>query len=367
MTRTTKYARRMLVAAAALAAVALLAPIAGASDCTVAKNASCRNQDMRHLGKQMMYADMTGADMRGADMRGMNLTGVNLTGADMRGAKLNGATMNGAVLKGTMMNGITMKNVKMTGVTLDKTKLQGAKLTNVKIDQAIITGIDIRGASFTGGGMTNSTITAMKSGHTPRRASTRAWCGGGAAGSGTSFNGSGFGLAWERLYSFAGSTLSGDYSCDLFNGINWDGATIKDANFQSTVFANPQDHSEQIVALGVDFSGAQFNSAFWRPGIALHVNLYLANCPPVNGDQSNAVWGRYNFTSPYWVGSTQSGHWAYGIVTSTAFGDIQFQGSPAVVSLNRARQTSLAPYYGNRPYLTGTTDCARQAGADGAY
>ena len=358
--------RRALIPLAALAVAAAFVPTAGAADCTIGKNATCQNQDMRHLGKQMMYADMSGSDMRGADMRGMNLTGINLTNADMRGAKLDGATMNGAVLKGTMMNGMTMKNVKMTGVTLKGTKLKGAKLTNVKIDQAMISGVDLRGATLTGGGMTNSVITAMKAGRTPRSASTRAWCGG-TPGSGTSFNGSGFGWAWEHLYSFAGSTLTGDYSCDLFNGINWDGATIKDANFQSTVFANPQDHSEQIVALGVDFSGAQFNSAFWRPGIALHVNLDLANCPPVNGDQSNAVWGRYNFTSPYWVGSTQSGHWAYGIVTSTAFGDIQFQGSPAVVSLNRARQTSLAPYYGNRPYLTGATDCARQAGTDGAY
>ena len=342
--------RRALIPLAALAVAAAIVPTAGAADCTASPGANCQNQDMRHLGNGLKGADMTGADMRGADMRNMNLTNINLTNADMRGAKLSGATLNGANLTGAMMNGMKMANVKMKNVKMIGTKLHKATLTNVKIDNAIIRDMDVSGARFIGGGMTNSSIVGMKSGG---KRSTRSWCPNGT-GSGTVFQGSGLGWVWQSNYNFSGSTLSGDYSCAHFVAITWGDAMMINANFYQTKFDWDQDNSEQIIAMNVDFSGAEFNDRFWKPALAFGVTLNGASCPPINNDQRNAVWGRFDAFGPYWIGSTQSGHWAYGDVQSTFYGNIVFNQPPTVVNLSRARQNQLSalqPSIG-RPYIT---------------
>ena len=339
---------RVTLPIAILALVAAVAPVAGAADCSMVPGARCRNLDMRHLGTQMIGADMTGSDMRGADMRNMDLTRINLTNADLRGAKLSGATLNGANLTGTMMNGIHMKGVSMRGVVLHGTKLHMAILRNVTIDHAMINGADVRGTKFLGGGMTNSTVMAMRAGPMHRARDTRGECS-----NPTTFAGSGYGWAWENDYDFHGTTLSGNFSCDKFDTVTWGGAVFLNANFDYTKYYNAQNNSEQIVVSNVDFRYALFNSAFWKPGLAFHINLEGAWCPQINGDQSNAVWGRYNYTTPYYIGPTGRGIWKYGVVTSTAFGNIQFAGQPVQVSATDARLATInAAADGKRPYIT---------------
>ena len=352
---TKTRVRRALIPLAALAVAAAIVPTAGAANCTASPGANCQNQDMRHLGNGLKGADMTGADMRGADMRNMNLANINLTNADMRGAKLSGAKMNGANLTGAMMNGVKMKNVQMKNVKMIGTKLHKATLTNVKIDNAIIRDMDVSGARFIGGGMTNSSIVGMKS---VAKRSTRSWCANGP-GSGTQYSGSGIGWAWENDYSFSGSTLSGDYSCAHFNGITWGDAMIINADFSGTVYDNAQNNSEQIIAMNVDFGGSRFNDKFWRPALAFGINLDSASCPPINNDQRNAVWGRYDAFGPYWIGSTQTGHWAYGNVASTFYGNIVFDTPPVVVNLSRARQSVLSStaYSIPKPWIHGASNC----------
>ena len=359
---TKTRVRRALIPLAALAVAAAIVPAAGAADCTMAPGANCQNQDMRHLGNSMKGADMTGADMRGADMRKMNLANVNFSGADMRGAKLDGAKMNGANLTGAMMNGVKMKNVQMKNVKMIGTKLHKATLTNVKIDNAIIRNMDVTGARFIGGGMTNSTIVGMKSN---TKNSTRAWCANGT-GSGTLYQAAWLGYLWQSNYSFNGSTLSGSFACARFNGITWGDAMMINADFGGTAYGWDQDNSEQILAMNVDFTNAQFNDRFWRPALAYGVNLSGASCPAINNDQRNAVWGRYDNFGPYWIGSTQTGHWAYGNVQSTFYGNIVFNTPPVVVNLSRARQKQLDMLLPSiaRPYINpGSSNCVVDATA----
>lgn len=363
---TKTRVRRALIPLAALAVAAAIVPTAGAADCTMAPGANCQNQDMRHLGNAMKGADMTGADMRGADMRNMDMTNINLTNADLRGAKLSGAKMNGANLSGAKMTGIKMTGTKMRGVMMKGTKLNSAVIKNVTFDHAMMDGVDIRGTRFVGGGMTNSNLLGMKAGSGKRLPSTRSFT---RCSDPPSFNGSGIGWAWERDYNFNGSTFTGDWSCTTFNAVTWGSATFQDADFTYTEYYNSQNNSDQIIAVNTDFSWSKFNTGrFWSPALAYHVNLSYATCPAsISGDQSNAIWGRYNYTSPYYIGATGKGIWKYGVVTSTAFGNIQFASQPVVVSATDARLAVVrSGQDGKRPYLTLTssTNCRAQTAPD---
>ena len=323
--RTTLH--RLILPLAALALLAALAPIAGAADCSMSPGANCQNQDMRHLGNAMKGADMHGANMRGADMRNMNLTGINLAGADMRGAKLSGATLNRANLTDTMMNGVRMKGVKLRGAMLVGTKLHMARLDNVTFDRSVFRTVDIRGTRFIGGGITNSTMVGTKAGPMPTARAARSSCA-----NPTVFQGTGIGWAWENDYDFNGSTLTGDYTCAIFGGVTWGSATFMDANFTSTKYYHAQNNSEQIVAVNVDFTNAQFNEAFWRPGLAFRVNLTGASCPYVSGPAADGIWGRFNYSDPTLVSSAGAGLWKYGL--NEAIGS---SGYPTAVSVTNAR------------------------------
>ena len=354
MTRTTKYARRMLVAAAALAAVAALAPIAGATGCTMAKNASCQNQDMRHLGNAMMGADMSGSDMRGADMRGMNLKNVNFTGADMRGAKLSGAKLNGANMTGANMTGMKMRHMKMTGANFTDAKMSGMRLVDVTFTNSTFDGTDMHSSKFIGGGMPGSTLVNVNLSAKPmvKGKSTRgtAIC----SGNGTVFQGSGIGWAWESDYNFGSTVWDGVNAwCATFNAVTWSHMTIKNSDLINTSYANAQNLSQQIFVENSDYTGAHFNVAFWAPALAFGVTLDGATCDPIQSDGSNAVWGHYDHTSPYWVGPTKGGQFTYGIVTSTAFGNIQFQSAPAAVGVPAVQYSQLSGVYSrvSKPYV----------------
>mgnify|MGYP006285011145 CR=1 FL=1 len=325
--------RRALIPLAALAVAAAFVPTAGAAGCTVGQNASCQNQDMRHLGKAMMGADMSGSDMRGADLRGMNLTNINLSGADMRGAKLSGAKLNGANMTGANMAGMKMRHMKMTGANFSKATMHGMRLVDVTFTNSTFDGTDMRGSHFIGGGMPGSTVVNAKLGSMPKAGakSTRGTAGCDPAYA-TIFSGSGIGWAWENDYNFASTIWDGvDAVCDTFNAVTWSHMTIKNSRLDATTYTNAQNLSQQIYVENTNFSQAHFNNTFWAPALAYGVTLDGAVCDPIASDAQNAVWGHYNEVSPYWVGPTKGGQFTYGIVTSTAFGDIQFQSVPAPV------------------------------------
>ena len=356
MTRTTKHMRRLLVAAAALAAVAALAPIASATGCTVAKNASCQNQDMRHLGKAMMGADMSGSDLRGADMRGMNLKNANFSGADMRGAKLSGANLTGANMSGANMAGMTMRHMKMTGVNFTKATMHSMRLMNVTFSNSMFNGTDMRGSRFIGGGMPGSTLINAKLGSMPKAGakSTRGTAGCDPAYA-TTFQGSSLGLYWENDYNFESTVWDGvDAVCDTFNGITWSHMTIKNSRLDATTYRGAQNLSQQIYVENTNFSDAHFNDRFWAPALAYNVTLDNAICDQIASDASNSVWGHYDDTSPYWVGPTKGGQYTYGVVTSTAFGDIQFAGTPAAVGVPAVQFSQVTAGYGHhtKPYFS---------------
>ncbi|MGI9188487.1 MAG: hypothetical protein ACR2J9_13385, partial [Gaiellales bacterium] len=64
MSRTLKSRLHRAVPLAALVAIAAIAvPTASAADCTIAKNANCAGQDMRHLGSAMKGQNMSGANL----------------------------------------------------------------------------------------------------------------------------------------------------------------------------------------------------------------------------------------------------------------------------------------------------------------
>ena len=105
--------------------------------------------------------------------------------------------------------------------------------------------------------------------------------------------------------------------------------------------------------MGADMSGSDMRGADMRGMNLTNINLEGAWCPQINGDQSNAVWGRYNYTTPYYIGPTGRGIWKYGVVTSTAFGNIQFASQPVQVSATDARLAIInTATDGKRPYIT---------------
>lgn len=370
---TTRLLRwkSLLAACSVIAVAAVIAPVAGATDCTMQPESNCRGMDMKEMadGMSMVGMDMSGSDMRGADMRGMDLRGVDFSDADLRGAKMGGAKMDRMDMTGADMRGMKLSNMKMAGVTLDQADMRKMRMTNVMIMNASIVGADLRGAKVVGGGMRNSMIVGMKAG-TPRKKSTktgpasRSALPGACSGVSTVFRGSAV-----NTYNFDNSWIDwGNYRCATFDKVSWRNVTITNSNFSYTYYNRNQNYSETIIVADTSFVGADFNSSWWAPAQAFRVRLGGASCDEINYD--NRVWGRYNFGSGNW--DRKKKQYGFGTLTSVAYGSPKFADQPRPVWLTQDRlnvRNAQKDANGGRPYFPnfGFTDCVAQTGSDGAY
>lgn len=313
---------RSAVLLAVVAAILLIAPTAGATGCEPVPEADCRGADMRHLGNAMRGADMRGADMRGADMRGMSMNGVDFRGADLRGARIGGASMVGAAMDGANLSGMAMSGVDLRRVSLVGANLARARIVKAAMRGASLTGANLRGARFVGGDLTGVNFSHAAMGEKRR---TRAGCA-----ARTVYIGSNVGTIFEKKLKLDGSVWQGvDASCARFNAVSWWGALFASSNFNATDYRNGQNGSESIVVVSTSFVGATFNDKFWKPALAFNVDLSSADCPSISGDQSNNVWGRFDYITPHWDGT----NYVWGNVTSTAYNDYTYAANPKPVRL----------------------------------
>ena len=338
MTRTLIRRAGVIAALAAVAAIAI--PGAQAADCTVAKNANCAGQDMRHLGGAMKGKNMSGADLSGADMRGMNLTGMNLTGANLAGAKMDGATMSKANMTGANMTGMTMKNMKMAHATMTKADLSGSTISggnwsHATFKKAHMTGIKVVKADMSHADFTNATA-GGKRGATTRDA-----------------------VGMKAPYSyFSGVNLNGAtfYGADLSyttfaNRTSFQWAQMQGANFSNAAFVDV-NNMETFGMRDSNLSNARWVGNTYMPAFASRLNLDGAICSLVGVPESRGIIGQihsilfdtvgqiagggYTAQSQYW-GVTYhppSYDWLWTYALSTVDGATY--GSPAIHTIASA-------------------------------
>jgi len=244
--------------------------------CTVAKNANCANQDMRHLGHKMRFKDMSGANLAGADMRNMDLRGMNLSHADLHGAKMNGADLEGANMTGANMSGMVIRGAKMMHAMLHDTNLTrtaiiGGNWSYAKFMGARIAGIAIvhanmRHANFSGASTRNRLQTAPVNYSTAvpltGLSSSSTWSNG-------YFSGNDFSYTQWVNADIHGAVF------DQRNNFHW--AEIKSSNFSGVYFIN-DNGLEKMGIINSNFSGARFLGNEYAPTFVTNTNFDNVVC-----------------------------------------------------------------------------------------